>query len=88
MKAPSRALTTLAVGFLSLDAVLLGYLGLALKRLVLLGAAIACAAGAAVVVLAWRRYRRVVAELARARRAMKDEAESLRVLLQSHHLHN
>jgi len=88
MKAPSRALTTLAVGFLSLDAVLFGYLGLALKRLVLLGAAIACAAGAAVVVLAWRRYRRVVAELARARRAMKDEAESLRVLLQSHHLHN
>ena len=38
MKAPSRTLTTLAVGFLALDAILLGYLGLALKRLLLLGA--------------------------------------------------
>jgi hypothetical protein len=88
MTGPSRALTTLAVGFLSLDAVLFGYLGLALKRVVLVGAAFLCAAGAAAVVVAWRRHRRVVAELARARRAMKDEAESLRALLQSHHLHN
>ena len=88
MTGPSRALTTLAVGFLALDAVLLGYLGLALKRVVLISAALVCAAGAAAVVLAWRRYRRVLAELARARRAMKDEAESLRALLQSHHLHN
>ena len=88
MTAPSRTLTTLAVGFLALDAVLLGYLGLALKRLVLLGTAVACAAGAAAVVLAWRRYRRTLAEVARARRAMKDEADGLRALLQSHNLRN
>jgi hypothetical protein len=88
MTAPSRTLTTLAVGFLALDAVLLGYLGLALKRLVLVSAAVVCAASAAAVVLAWRRYRRVVAEVARARRAMKEEADNLRALLQSQHLHN
>lgn len=88
MTAPSRTLTTLAVGFLALDAVLLGYLGFALKRLVLVGAAAACAAGAAAVVLAWRRYRRILAELARARRAMKDEADALRTLLQGHHFPN
>jgi len=88
MKAPSRTLTTLAVGFLALDAVLLGYLGLALKRFLLVGAGVVCAAGAAAVVLAWRRYRRILAEVARARRAMKDEADGLRALLQSHHLHN
>jgi uncharacterized membrane protein YccC len=88
MTAPSRTLTTIAVGFLALDAVLLGYLGFALKRLVLVGAAAACAAGAAAVVLAWRRYRRILAELARARRAMKDEADALRILLHGHHFHN
>jgi hypothetical protein len=88
MNVPSRTLTTLAVGFLALDAILLGYLGLALKRVVLLGGAGACAAGAAAVVLAWRRHRRILAEVARARRAMKDEADGLRALLQSHNLHN
>lgn len=88
MTAPSRTLTTLAVGFLVLDAVLLGYLGLALKRFVLVGAAVVCAASAAGVLVAWRRYRRILAEVARARRAMKDEADRLRALLQSRNLHN
>lgn len=88
MKPPSRTLTTLAVGFLTLDAVLLGYLGVALKRVVLVGAAVVCAASAAAVVLAWRRYRRILAEVARARRAMKDEADSLRALFQRQNLHN
>jgi hypothetical protein len=88
MTAPRRTLTTLAVGFLALDAVLLGYLGLALKRLVLVGAAVVCAASAAAVVLAWRRYQRILAEVVRARRAMKDEADSLRALLQSQNLRN
>jgi hypothetical protein len=88
MTAPSRTLTTLAVGFLALDAVLFAYLGFALKRLVLVAAAAVCAAGAAAVVLAWRRYRRLLTELAHARRAMKDEADALRALLQSHHSHS
>ena len=50
MTAPSRTLTTLAVGFLALDAVLLGYLGVALKRVLLVGGAVVCAASAAAVV--------------------------------------
>ncbi len=88
MKPPSRALTTLAVGFFSLDAMLLAYLGFTLKRLVFVIAAALCAAGAAAVVVAWRRYRTLMAEIAQARRAMKEEADGLRALLQSHHLHN
>jgi hypothetical protein len=40
------------------------------------------------VVLAWRRYQRILAEVVRARRAMKDEADSLRALLQSQNLRN
>ena len=88
MTAPSRTLTTLAVGFLALDAVLLGYLGVALKRVLLIGGAVVCAASAAAVVLAWRRYRRIVAEVANARRAMREEADGLRTLLQRHNFHN
>jgi len=37
---------------------------------------------------AWRRYRRLVAEVAHARRAMKEEADGLRTLLQRHNLHS
>ena len=88
MKPPSRALTTLAVGFFVLDAILLAYLGFTLQRWVFVGAAALCAAAAAAVVVAWRRYRTLMAEIAQARRAMKEEAESLRALLHSQHLHN
>lgn len=88
MTAASRTFTTLAVGFLALDAVLFAYLAVALRRPLLAAAAVACAGGAAAAVVAWRRYRRILAEIAGARRAMKDEAERLRALLQSHNLHN
>jgi len=88
MTPPSRALTTLAVGFFSLDAILLAYLGFTLKRLVLVIGAALCAAGAAAVIVAWRRYRTLVAEIAQARRAMKEEADSLRALLQGQNLNN
>ena len=79
MTAPtlSRVVTTFAVGFLTLDALLFALAG----RFV---AAAVCAAAAAVVLVAWRRYRRALAELADARREMKREAESIRDLLHTH----
>lgn len=77
MKSPSRVVTTVAVGFLLLDAVLFAFAA----RFV---AAAICVGAAALVLLAWRRYRRALAELAEARREMKREAESLRDLLETH----
>ena len=88
MKPAGRALATFAVGFLALDAVLLVFAGVATGRRLPLVAAAACAVAAAFVVIAWRRYRRVLAELQQARRAMRAEVESIRDLLQSHDLHN
>lgn len=88
MKPPSRTLTTFAVGFLTLDAVLLLYGGLALGRPVLTVGGAVCAVAAVLVVLGWRRYRRTLAELDAARRAMKAEVESIRELLHSRHLDN
>ncbi|HVH67794.1 MAG TPA: hypothetical protein VM716_08010 [Gemmatimonadales bacterium] len=85
---PHRTLTTFAVGFLLLDAVLLGYGGLALRRplLVLWGGV--CLVVAFLVVLWWRRYRRVLTDLERARREMRAEVESIRQLLHGKNLHN
>jgi len=86
--APSRTLTTAAVGVLLLDATLLAYAGIALQRpwLVFWGAL--CGALAGVAVLAWRRYRRAMEEIAAARREMRDDIEAIRELLHRHHLHN
>lgn len=85
---PSRALTTFAVGFLLLDAVLLVYSGAALGRttLVVWGAVFFISAG--LVVVGWRRYRRLMADLDQARRDMRAEIESIRALLHEKHLHN
>ncbi|HEX4629082.1 MAG TPA: hypothetical protein VH137_09855 [Gemmatimonadales bacterium] len=85
---PHRALTTFAVGFLLLDAVSLGYGGLALRRpqLVLWGGV--CLVAALLVVLWWRRYRRLWTDLERARREMRAEVESIRQLLHGKNAHN
>jgi hypothetical protein len=88
MRPPSRAPTTLAVGFLSLDALLLVYAGLAWGRPFLLVAGGACIVGVGLVVAGWRRYRRTLTELDAARRDMTQEVASLRDLLQGHHLNN
>ena len=88
LRTPSRALTTLAVGFLLLDGVLLTYSGLAVHRAVLVVWGGVCLIAAVLVVMGWRRYRRVVAELERARRDMRTEVESIRDLLHGKHLHN
>jgi len=88
VKPPGRALATFAVGFLALDAVLLVFAGVATGNPLPLFAAAACALAAALVVVAWRRYRRVLAELLEARRAMRAEVDSIRDLLQDRHWSN
>lgn len=88
MKPPNRTPTTLAVGFLLLDAVLFALAAIAFSRPLLLLPAAVCAAAGALVVLAWRRYRRTLLELEEARREMKREVESLRQLLQSKNMSN
>ena len=73
----SRIVTTLAVGFLSLDALLFAMA----ERFV---PAALCAVAAIVVLIAWRRYRRAMAQLADVSREMKQDVESLRSLLETH----
>ena len=85
---PSRAPTTLAVGFLFLDAVLLIYGGLSWRRPLLTGSGVACAIAAVVIMAVWRRYRRALAEVESARREMQREVEFIRELLQSQHATN
>lgn len=88
MRAPNRTPTTLAVGFLSLDAVLLAYAGITWGRPVLVVAGGVCVLGVGLVVAGWRRYRRTVADLDAARHEIKEEVDSIRELLQGHHLNN
>ena len=87
-RTPSRALTTFAVGFLLLDGVLLVYGGLALHRTMLLVWGVGCLVAAGLVVLGWRRYRRALRELERARNELRAEAEAIRDLLHGKHLQN
>lgn len=83
--APSRALTTFAVGFLLLDASLLAYGGLSLDRPVLVVWGGVCLVAAVLVVLGWRRYRRILSDIERARGEMRAEVESIRALLHGKH---
>jgi hypothetical protein len=85
---PSRALTTLAVGFLTLDALLLTYGGLSLGRPRLVVGGAVCLVVAVLVILGWRRYRRALSELERARREMRAEVESIKDLLHRATLHH
>jgi hypothetical protein len=88
MKKPSRTPTTFAVGFLVLDALLLGYAGVALARPLLVAAGGVFALAAVLAVLGWRRYRRTLAEIDADRKAMLQEVDSIRELLKERHLHN
>ena len=74
----TRAVTIFATGFLLLNAALLLMIDHAAW-------AVLCIGGALLVVLGWFRYRRILRELASARRDMKREVESLRELLQTRH---
>ncbi|HKA57696.1 MAG TPA: hypothetical protein VKD28_03710 [Gemmatimonadales bacterium] len=73
----TRAVTILAVGFLSLNAALLAIAGYVVW-------AVVCAVVAGLAVLGWFWYRRAIAALANEREAMKREVESLRDLLHTH----
>ena len=85
---PSRVLTTFAVGLLVLDGLLLGYSGLSLHRTRLVVWGAVCLVAAGFVVVGWRRYRRAMAELDRARGELRADVESIRDLLHNKHLHN
>jgi hypothetical protein len=84
MTPPGRAVTIAAAGFLLLDATLLAWAGLEIRRPFLVGVAALFAAGAIAVPFGWRRYRRTLTELDAARREMRRETEELRALLARH----
>ncbi len=87
-RTPSRALNTFTIGFLLLDALLFVYSGFALHRTMNVVWGAVCVLVAAVVLVLWRRYRRAMLDLERDRRELRAEAESIRDLLHSKHLHN
>jgi hypothetical protein len=76
-----RVMTWLAVGFLVLDGALLLLAGLWGGQAGLVVGGVTCLVGAGAVWALWQRHRRAVAELAEARRAVRDEARALRDLL-------
>jgi hypothetical protein len=76
-----RALTWIAVGFLSLDGVLLLLAGLWGRRAGPVVGGLVCLASAAGVQALWRRQQRALVELRAARRAVADEARALRELI-------
>jgi hypothetical protein len=85
---PSRTLTTAAVGFLLLDAILFAFAAVTFSRPWLFLPAAICLGAGTMVVLAWRRYRRTLLELEEARREMRRQVEELRDLLHSKNLSN
>ncbi len=76
-----RALTVFAVGCVLLDGVLLLLAGVWSGHPGLFVGAAACGAMAVGVLLLWRRQQRLLAEMAEARQAVRDEARALRDLL-------
>jgi hypothetical protein len=80
-RALTRALTVVAAAVLAFDGAALAGLGLWTDRLVLvfIGAVFIISSG--LVVLYWRWYRRRVADIAAARRAMGDEVREMQRLL-------
>lgn len=83
MTLPRGAVAIGAVGVLWVDAVLLGYAGVLRDRLSLVLGAGACVFASLMVLLAWRRYRRALAEVAAARRDLAQEAEAIQALLRA-----
>jgi hypothetical protein len=67
---------------------LLTYGGLSLGRPRLVVGGAVCLVVAVLVILGWRRYRRALSELERARREMRAEVESIKDLLHRATLHH
>jgi hypothetical protein len=84
----NRAWTTLAVGFMLLDAVLLILIGVWLDVPIAIALGGVFALIAAGLVWWYRRYQRLLAELNAARMDMKREAEGIRDLLKKTNLTN
>ena len=76
--------TCAAVGFLLLDAFLLLYGAITFHRVSLGVGGALCFLLAILVLIAWLRYRRILAELTDARRDMRHEVEELRELIRRH----
>lgn len=84
MTGSGRIATVAAIGFLLCDATLLLYGAFAFRRAWLGVGGGLCLLLAGLVLLAWRRYRRTLAELTTARREMRAEVEELRELIRRH----
>jgi protein-S-isoprenylcysteine O-methyltransferase Ste14 len=80
-RSANRTLTLLASAFLGFDGAALLVFGIWSHHplLALIGAALFVSSG--LVLLYWRWHQRQLAEMAEARRALRDETESLRELL-------
>jgi hypothetical protein len=76
-----RTLTILAVGVLAFDGAALAALGLLTGRLVLVLVGAAFFVSSGLIVLYWRWYRRRVADIAAARRALGDEVREMQRVL-------
>jgi hypothetical protein len=78
----NRKLTIIAAAFLALDGAALVFAGILSRQLVLglVGVMLVLASG--FVVVFWRWHRRQLEEIAAARRALREEAEALREILQ------
>jgi uncharacterized iron-regulated membrane protein len=74
-------MTWVAVGCLTLDGVLLGLAGLWSRRAGLVLGGLICLLLALGIVYLWRRHRRALEELRRARREVADEVRALRELV-------
>ncbi|HWZ27310.1 MAG TPA: hypothetical protein VNX15_02025 [Gemmatimonadales bacterium] len=84
MSGPGRIATVAAVGFLLCDAALLLYGAFVFHQVWLGVGGGLCLLLTGVVLVAWRRYRRTLEELAAARREMRAEVEELRELIRRH----
>jgi Flp pilus assembly protein TadB len=77
----SRVLTIFAVGLLALDGILLLLIGVWKRHAGFVAAGIGLLAGAGLVVLAWRRHRRQIADIHEARQDLHRALETMRKAL-------
>ncbi|HEU5171050.1 MAG TPA: hypothetical protein VFU46_10960 [Gemmatimonadales bacterium] len=79
--AAARTMTLLAAAFLGFDGATLAVVGWLTRHTMLLLIGVALFLSSGLVLLYWRWYRRQLAEIAAARRALREETEAIRSLL-------